>query len=127
MKIFLLACQPFGVLQDCSAHQLLYVLLSLCSENLSCRLLSVSPMYWLEHFLQVIQYTRFLVLQFNSCVISAMNDVAVALIFFPCCIKGHIGHPLDLFIPGRLLFGRKGGKGGTLALIILSLILGALL
>ena len=53
-------------------------------------------MYWLEHFLHVIQFTRFLVLQFNSCVISAMNDVAVALIFFPCCIKGHIGHPLHL-------------------------------
>ena len=54
-----------------------------------------------------------------------MYVVADALIFLPCFTKGHIGHPLQLFIPGRLLLGLEVIKGETLVLIILSLILGA--
>ena len=37
----------------------------LCSENLDCSVLSVSPIYCILHFLQLMQYTAFFVLQVN--------------------------------------------------------------
>ena len=54
------------------------------------------------------QYTTFIVLQ-----LTAVYVVAVALIFFPCLTKGHIG---------KLLSGLEGAKGRSLALLIVNLV-----
>ena len=48
----------------------------------------------------------------------------VALTLLQGRTKGQIGHLLQVFMPGMFLTGLLGAKGGTLALISLSLILG---
>ena len=79
-------------------------------------------MYCIQHFLHCMQYTIFLVWQLTCCSICAVKFVAVALIFFPCLMYGHMGYPLHLVIPGMFLFGLDGAKGGTFALIMCSFI-----
>ena len=89
-----LKCSPVAL---CLSALVMY---PLCSEILSTKLLCVSPIYCILHFLHCIQYTIFFVWQLTCCSISAVKTEAVALTFFPFLIYGHIGHPLP-----KLLYG----------------------
>ena len=70
------------------------------------------------------QYIMLVVLQFTDVLISIVVLFDVALTHFPILTKGHIGQLLHFFMPGTFLVGLLGVRGGTLALMILSLILG---
>ena len=80
----------------------------LCSENLDCSVLSVSPIYCILHFLQLMQYTAFFVWQLTGLLIVTCTFVSVAFTVFPTFMNGQMTHLLHFVIPGIILWGLMG-------------------
>ena len=102
----------------------LFVTYALCSLNRSCRVRSDSLIYCILQCSQNMQYIIFFDLQLTEVLMSIFVLFDVALTLLQGMTNGQIGHLVHVFMPGMILIGLLGAKGGTFALISLSHILG---
>ena len=118
---FRLKCSPFALSVTFD------VTYSLCSKNLSFKVLSVSPMYYWVHFLHQIKYTTLLEVQLTLVLISTFILLDVDFTIFPSFMNGQTPQFKHLFMPGMILFALEIVGFGTFALISLSFMFGGLL